>query len=1046
MKRLIKVSTIIFFIGILFTKAFANELENEVDSKIRVACIGNSITYGMKLANREKESFPSVLQSLLGDKYKVGNFGKNGATLLFKGHRPYSEQTEYKNALDFNPDILVIHLGVNDTDPRDFPDYGDEFTKDYLSLIDSFKKINPDVRVIIANLSPLLAKHPRFKSGTRAWRDSIRNLIPTIAQSSGAELIDFADVLKDRPNLIPDGIHPDKEGAKLLAQKVYGAITGDFGGLELPEIYGDRMVLQRYQPIIISGKADAGDSITVILGNIKKHTITDNQGNWTVTLPSLPEQTGLKMTVTNKKDSLKFKDIAIGEVWIASGQSNMEFQMKLSSTWENDQNNSEDSLLRIYNMKPSVYTIAKEWSEEKKQLTDNLQYYTKSEWQKSNNETIKDFSAVAWHFGKTLRDSLNVAVGIISNSVGGSPIESWIDIETLEHDMPEILIDWRTNDYLQPWVQQRIGENVGEINDSVSHRHPYEPSYLFSTGIRPLASYPIAGTVWYQGESNAHNIEIHESLFESLLASWRNFWRKPEMPFIFVQLSSIDRPSWPKFRDSQRRLAEKNANVWMVVSSDLGDSLDVHPKNKKPIGERLARQALKQVYSFNQIVPQGPNPIKAYHSAENEVIIEFDYADGLKASEGKDLIGLELAGSDGLFYKPQNIKIINDKVVIRNTNIEMPEYVRYGWQPFTRANLVNGEGLPVSTFKLKIESLKDNSMEEGLEYGLSGSFIGKLGNELIMAGGCNFPDNPLAPDSKKKFYQGIYKLFEDEFNGWQVEKIGNLPEPIAYGSSVSVPKGLLLIGGNSSTNSSSKTYLIKREENGEIVLLPYPSLPGTIDNAYATYLEGKAYIAGGNFNGKPSNKLFSLDLNNLDSGWKELSSFPGNPRIQPVLGGAKKTDNHEYLYIWGGFAGKENNREASLNTDGLRYDIRKNKWEKTKSPVDHNGEEVSLGGGTITILNDGKMVASGGVNKEIFLEALKNPQPDYLSHNIDWYKFNPIIFIFNPSDEKWDILKVTSETARAGAGSVSTPSNEIIIVGGEIKPRIRTPKIYKLKL
>lgn len=159
--------------------------------KIKVACIGNSITYGTGIQDREHFSYPVQLQKMLGDKYLVGNFGKPGATLLNHGHRPYMQQEEYRQAMAFKGDIAVIHLGINDTDPRNWPNYRDEFVKDYLSLMDSLRSANPKVRFILACMTPIAHRHPRFISGTKQWHDEIQEAIKVVARVSGAELIDF---------------------------------------------------------------------------------------------------------------------------------------------------------------------------------------------------------------------------------------------------------------------------------------------------------------------------------------------------------------------------------------------------------------------------------------------------------------------------------------------------------------------------------------------------------------------------------------------------------------------------------------------------------------------------------------------------------------------------------------------------------------------------------------------------------------------------------------------------------------------------------------
>ena len=230
---------------------------------VKIACVGNSITYGYTIENRERDSYPAQLQRMLGEGYVVGNFGKSGATLLNKGHRPYMKQEEFQKALAFAGDIVVIHLGINDTDPRNWPDYRDFFVRDYLALIDSFRVVNPDVRILVARMTPISDRHPRFESGTRDWHGEIQQAIETVARYANVQLIDFHEPLYRYPFMLPDAVHPTVEGAGILAGVVYSAITGDYGGLRLSEIYSDNMVLQCGCPLDIHGVADAGEKVTV---------------------------------------------------------------------------------------------------------------------------------------------------------------------------------------------------------------------------------------------------------------------------------------------------------------------------------------------------------------------------------------------------------------------------------------------------------------------------------------------------------------------------------------------------------------------------------------------------------------------------------------------------------------------------------------------------------------------------------------------------------------------------------------------------------------
>lgn len=353
----------------------------------------------------------------------------------------------------------------------------------------------------------------------------------------------------------------------------------------------------------------------------------------------------------------------------------------------------DSSDVRLFDMKPRWMTNAVEWDGSVLDSLNSLQYFKDARWEKCNDKNVSRFSAIAYAFGQMLSDSLNVPVGLILNAVGGSPCESWIDRRTLEFNYPGILNNWTKNDRIQDWVRERASLNIKK-SDNSQQRHPYEPCYLFESGIIPLASYPVKGVIWYQGESNAHNKEIHEILFPLLVDSWRKNWNK-EFPFYYVQLSGLNRPSWPHFRDSQRRLEKIIPGSAMVVSSDLGDSLDVHPKRKQEVGERLARLALNKTYG-KDIVPSGPQ-YKESEFKNGYALISFDYANGLRASDDKDLRSFEIAEFDGLYF-PAKAIVEGDKIKVWNDKVKHPRFVRYGWAPYTNGNLVNRELLPASTF------------------------------------------------------------------------------------------------------------------------------------------------------------------------------------------------------------------------------------------------------------------------------------------------------------------------------------------------------------
>lgn len=662
---------------------------------VRVSCIGNSITYGTGLQHPAEDSYPAQLQRLLGEGYEVGRFGKPGATLLRRAFRPYFDQPEFREAMDFHGDIAVIHLGINDTDPRAWPNYRDEFITDYCALIDSVRRSNPKCRILVARMTPLSHRHHRFLSGTRDWHREIQHAIEQVAERKHCELIDFYAPLHHRPELFPDAIHPNLEGYGIMAETVYKAITGNYGGLQLPPYFSSNMVLPRNRSFRIQGMADAGDKITLRINGQRHHAKTGNDGRWEVTVNPLPTGGPYTLTVSSGKQEISLQNILAGELWLCSGQSNMEFQLRQSSTGGEDIPQSGNPQIRLLNLEARWRTDAVTWSAEALDSINRLLYYTSPEWQVCSPQTSPRFSAIGYYFARELQDSLHCPIGIINNAIGGSGTEAWIDRTTLEYRFPEILREWTRNDFIQDWVRGRAEQNMGKGHAPLQ-RHPYEPCYLYEASIRLLKTLPITGVIWYQGESNAHNKDAHARLFPLLVQSWRDAWQRPDLPFYYVQLSSIERPSWPWFRDSQRRLLAAVPHSGMAVSSDLGNATDVHPRNKRPIGHRLAVLALHNDYGYKDVVPSGP----LFRSAEfkgNEAWVSFDYAEGLHADDNLPLRTFEVAEHEGEFH-PAKAEVVGNRVRLTSREVKRPRFVRYGWQPFTQANLVNGAGLPASTF------------------------------------------------------------------------------------------------------------------------------------------------------------------------------------------------------------------------------------------------------------------------------------------------------------------------------------------------------------
>lgn len=669
---------------------------------VRVACVGNSVTFGAGIEEPE-ERYPMQLQELLGEDYQVENFGHSGACLLRNGHNPYVNLPEFEHALAFHPHVVVIHLGLNDTDPRNWPKHRDEFVKDYSWLINAFIDVNPEADVKICRMTPIFTGHRRFTSSTRDWFWQVQEAIETVAEVNGVELIDLHTPLYRNPHLFPDALHPTGEGAKIIAKTVYAAITDGNETLKLAPIFGDRMVLQRHQPIRLWGTAGKGKKIHASLNGREAATQVNGTGRWEILLPPMKAGGPYTLTLQSESQRVVLTDILVGDLWLCSGQSNMEFQMRHAETANEDIPNANHPRIRLYNMKPIMYTHDEVWKNEVLEKVNRLAYFQETEWQPCTPEQVADFSAIAYYFGEKVHRETKVPVGLILNAVGGSPAEAWIDRLTLEHHprLVSMFPDWYNNDFIHPWCRERAAKNVGHTGENVQ-RHPYHPAYLYEAGIDRLTDLPITGVIWYQGESNEQNVELYEKIFPILVESWRKAWSHV-FPFYYVQLSSmaVERETWGHFRDSQRRLLSVVPNSGMAVSSDLGDSTDVHPRKKKQVGRRLARLALHYTYNQQELLPSGPLFREATFK-EGKAVVTFDYAEGLATSDQSAPRSFELAEYPGLFY-PAIAEIKGDRVIISSLEVKNPRFVRYGWSPYSDGNLINREELPASTFTTERE-------------------------------------------------------------------------------------------------------------------------------------------------------------------------------------------------------------------------------------------------------------------------------------------------------------------------------------------------------
>ena len=365
------------------------------------------------------------------------------------------------------------------------------------------------------------------------------------------------------------------------------------------------------------------------------------------------------------------------------------------------------------------------------------------------------------------------------------------------------------------------------------------------------------------------------------------------------------------------------------------------------------------------------------------------------------------------------------------------------------------------SMKIDITTLTTQGLQGDLQKGVSVSYAALIDDNLLVAGGCNFPDKLGFEGGKKVFYDEIL-LFNKTQNQWQT--IGKLPEAAAYGVSVAIPDGYLWIGGQTATNSLANCYKVQYSKEKALTLTSFPALPEPLDNFSGASVGSKVFVAGGNASGKASNKVFYINTA-TDKEWKQLPDFPGDARVQPVLAAIEK-DNDTLLYVLGGFFGGDATKTPTMGEKVLAFSLKQQQWHEVALQENPNKEIFSLTGATALAIDNRYIACFGGVNHSLFINTItdlyhlgkdtsltdeqrKQKNYDYMLHYmtqpIAYYKFNQECYLFDTHTKQWSVLNIQPDFARAGATLVGTPS-EFYLIQGELKPGVRSPKTYKLKI
>ncbi len=481
-----------------------------------------------------------------------------------------------------------------------------------------------------------------------------------------------------------------------------------FAAVKPHALIAEGMVLQQGRKVQIWGTADDGEKVTVSFRG-QEVSATATQGKWLVTLEPMQAGGPYEMTIAGS-NTLHFNSVLVGEVWICSGQSNMEWPV--SSSADSEKTVAESNYPSIH-----LFTVTKTPASAPR---DTLQ----GKWQSCGPETVGRFSAVGYFFGRDLHKALQVPVGLIHTSWGGTPAEAWTSLPALEAEPRLRYLAERQVQALAQFPQAidrhiadltRYKQEISAIDGTQRDlpvppaaptnpaRNPWGAATLYNGMIASVIPYGIRGAIWYQGESNASRAHEYRTLLPTMIKNWRTDWKQGDFPFLIVQLAPFTKilpepgdSEWAELRDAQLQTTRTLPNTAQAVITDVGQETDIHPRWKEPVGARLALAARALGYG-EKIEYSGP----AYESMRIEgdkAILTFQHVGGGLVAKNGPLVGFTIAGADRKFVKA-DAEIHGDQVVVRSPKVEQPVAVRFGWANYPVVNLWNQAGLPASPFR-----------------------------------------------------------------------------------------------------------------------------------------------------------------------------------------------------------------------------------------------------------------------------------------------------------------------------------------------------------
>ncbi len=492
----------------------------------------------------------------------------------------------------------------------------------------------------------------------------------------------------------------------LLALVFYGAPAG--ADVVPNGLFTNGAVLQRNRPIPVWGTAAEGERVTVTIRDRRAVTVARG-ARWRVSLPSMPAGGPYVLSISGR-NRLVLANILVGDVYICSGQSNMEWPLALAANATEALAEARDPLLHLYTVPRGV--------------SDTPAKDVAGQWQPCTPDAARGFSAVAFFFGRSLRRTLSVPIGLVQSAWSATPAQAWTSRDALlaNPEIAPLVAAYEqekaaystTLNALDAEREKALSDPSGLPKSGApppalprapsSPTNQSSPATLFNAMIVPLATYGIRGVIWYQGESNTGSAYLYRTLFPAMISNWRSVWKQGDFPFLFVQLAPFmsrgdgsQESAWAELRDAQLYTSRTVPNTGMAVITDVGDEYDIHPRDKQTVGERLALLARSLLYKHD-IEASGP----IYDSMRVEgdrIVLSFQHlGGGLEARGGESLTDFTIAGEDAKFV-PATATIRGGSVVVSSLLVIHPVAVRYGWADYPQGNLWNRAGLPASPFR-----------------------------------------------------------------------------------------------------------------------------------------------------------------------------------------------------------------------------------------------------------------------------------------------------------------------------------------------------------